>query len=360
LEIVDTKDFTYLMTYSFPCQDLSKAGKGAGMTKGDNTRSGLLWEVERILKECDELPQILLMENVPDVIGFKNIDNFNDWQLFLENLGYKNYHQLLNAKDYGIPQNRNRCFMISILGDYSYQFPSKKELELKLANLLEHEVDGKYYLSENQLENLKINKNLNCNPSGKGMTGKVHDGDVIPTLTTNKGEGIKIVDRCIEVGSLFGGKWDKINESCRRVYSDQGLSPTVHTMQGGNTEPKIVQRARGYNKGGLHNLSPTISKSSWENNNFVVCEERQDEGLRFFKDNLCGSLRTIDSGGDKRVIENNLRIRKLTPKECWRLMGFDDGSFNNAAKLNSNTQLYKQAGNSIVVNVLVEIFKELL
>ena len=148
LEITDRDKYIYIMTYSFPCQDLSLAGNMKGMTKGSGTRSGLLWEVERILDECDELPQVLLMENVPQVIGTKNIEDFKLWRRKLESLGYSCYVQLLNAKDYGIPQNRNRCFMVSILGEYYYEFPQKKPLERKLKDMLEDDVDEKYYLSD--------------------------------------------------------------------------------------------------------------------------------------------------------------------------------------------------------------------
>lgn len=151
LEIKDTENFTYLLTYSFPCQDLSIAGKQKGMEKCGGTRSGLLWEVERILNECEELPQILIMENVPQVHGKKNIDDFKNWISTLEKLGYANYWQDLNAKDYGIPQNRNRCFMISLLGNYTYEFPKPIELKLRLKDMLENEVDEKYYLSEKML-----------------------------------------------------------------------------------------------------------------------------------------------------------------------------------------------------------------
>lgn len=118
------------------------------MTKGSGTRSGLLWEVERLLDECAELPQVLLMENVPQVIGKKNIKDFQSWRSKLESLGYSNYVQLLNSKDYGIPQNRNRCFMVSLLGQYHYTFPKKKPLKLKLKDMLEDKVDEKYYLSD--------------------------------------------------------------------------------------------------------------------------------------------------------------------------------------------------------------------
>ena len=122
------------------------------MVKGSGTRSGLLWEVERLLDECGTaLPQVLLMENVPQVIGKKNIKDFQLWRSKLESLGYSNYVQLMNAKDYGIPQNRNRCFMVSILGDYHYTFPKKKKLELRLKDLLEDKADEKYYLSDDMV-----------------------------------------------------------------------------------------------------------------------------------------------------------------------------------------------------------------
>ena len=160
LNIINTYKYTYIMTYSFPCQDLSLAGKGQGM-KDTSTRSGMLWEVERILSECKELgtmPEVLLMENVPQVHGVNNVDDFNKWQLRLEELGYKNYFQDLIATDYGIPQTRNRCFMISILGDYSYTFPKSIPLKLKLKDLLEDEVDEKYYLSDKQIKCLSSEK----------------------------------------------------------------------------------------------------------------------------------------------------------------------------------------------------------
>ena len=111
-----------------------------------------MWEVERLLNECTELPQVLLMENVPQVHGKKNKEHFDKWIEFLESKGYSNFWQDLNAKDYGIPQNRNRCFMVSILGDYSYEFPTPIPLTLKLGDMLETEVDEKYYLSDKAIQ----------------------------------------------------------------------------------------------------------------------------------------------------------------------------------------------------------------
>lgn len=124
------------------------------MTKGSGTRSGLLWEVERLLNECDELPQVLLMENVPQVHSKKNIDDFNKWIEFLESKGYSCYWQDLNAKDYGIAQSRNRCFMVSILGDYDYKFPSPIPLDKCMRDYLEEEVDDKYYITSDKAKEL--------------------------------------------------------------------------------------------------------------------------------------------------------------------------------------------------------------
>ena len=153
LGITERESYCYILTYSFPCQDLSLAGNQKGMEKGSGTRSGLLWEVERLLDECGKnLPHVLLMENVPQVIGKKNIKDFQLWRSKLESLGYSNHVKLLNSKDYGIPQNRNRCFMVSILGDYYYQFPKKQKLKLKLKDMLEDNVDEKYYLSEDMVK----------------------------------------------------------------------------------------------------------------------------------------------------------------------------------------------------------------
>ena len=146
LNIVDTDKYEYIMTYSFPCQDLSLAGLGKGMSRDSGTRSGMLWEVERLLDECKELPQILIMENVPQVIGTNAIKDFIEWQRKLESLGYSNYVEVLNAKEYKVPQNRERCFMVSILGEYNYTMPRKMTLEYVLKDMLENSVEKKYYI----------------------------------------------------------------------------------------------------------------------------------------------------------------------------------------------------------------------
>ena len=158
LGIVDKDKYCYILFYSFPCTDLSLAGRQAGMSRDSGTRSGLLWEVERILKECGEnLPQILVMENVPTIHSDKNIVDFEEWILFLRHLGYSNYYSDLNAKDFGVPQNRDRCFMVSMLGKYDFKFPKPIPLEKVINDVLEEEVEEKYFIRSEKAE-LLINQ----------------------------------------------------------------------------------------------------------------------------------------------------------------------------------------------------------
>ena len=273
LEILDTDKYEYIMTYSFPCQDLSLAGKGKGMSD-TSTRSGMLWEVERILTECKELgtmPQILLMENVPQVHSQDNMPDFHKWQVRLEELGYKSYWQDLIATDYGIPQTRNRCFMVSILGDYSYTFLKPIPLKLKLKDMLEEDVDEKYYLSDDLMKHIQ-------------KTAKEHEEYT---------------------------QYDRYNgdlEMWCRVWKDK--SPTL------NTKCKDTK---------------------------IYVKNATKQGYLEAKDEI-----------------GNLIIRKLTPRECFRLMGVKDEDFDKVSKNQSDSSLYHLAGDSIVVNVLMAIFKELL
>lgn len=356
LGIVDTDTYCYVMTYSFPCQDLSLAGKQKGMAKGENTRSGLLWEVERLLNECDELPQILLMENVTQVHGSKNREHFDEWITFLESKGYSNYWQDLNAKNFGIPQNRNRTFMVSVLGDFTYEFPQEFPLQLRLKDMLEDVVDEKFYISDGKIE-------------------KIVNGDIS-----------KIEKNCEQVGNLSGGKWDKMHDVSRRVYSENGIAPTLHTCGGGNTEPKVVagigekksnggtqwyQQDRIYDDNVAITVTPAFNPYYMIDKPFIVTSRGRNPenpsdrtaGVHLeqrLEPNFSGCSNTLTTVQKDNYVANGMRIRKLTPKECWRLMGFDDADFYKAAQVNSNSQLYKQAGNSIVVDVLYYIFREML
>jgi len=309
LKITDTDRYEYIMTYSFPCQDLSKAGKQKGMSKGNGTRSGLLWEVERLLKELNEtdsLPQVLLMENVPDVIGTKNIKDFNEWYSFLESIGYQSYYKLLNAKDYGVPQNRNRCFMVSALGDYNYTFPKPVPLKKRLRDVLEIEVDEKYCLSDEYVERL-LQRNKEQKDKGNGHIFKPKTENDMSNAITTRQRGSSDDTYVIQIGNCVQSK-TRENPQAGRVHATKGIAPTLNCMEGGNRQPMILQNSQGF----------------------------------------------------KLFVGSDQRIRKLTPLECWRLMDYTDDDFRKAQAVNSDTQLYKQAGNGIVKAVLTAIFKELI
>ena len=343
LKIVDTDKYEYILTYSFPCQDLSLAGKGKGMSD-TSTRSGMLWEVERILTECYELgtmPQILLMENVPQVHGTDNVQDFNKWQLRLEELGYKNFFQDLIATDYGIPQTRNRCFMISILGEYSYTFPPKQELKLKLKDMLEDNVDEKYYLSDKMLDYcFGVNQKDSKFPRKERFLQSLeqtNDKNIATTITTNAGN--RPTDNFIKIknatkkGYLEATDGDGIDISSRMehhrgtVQKEKAQTLTTQCDRGVVVELKIIDdRDIGLNGVNISDNCPTQRASR--------------NGLK--------------------VLQSDLRIRKLTPKECFRLMGVKDEDYEKCAKNQSDSSLYHLAGDSIVVNVLMAIFKELL
>jgi len=374
LEIVDTDKYEYIMTYSFPCQDLSLAGKGKGMSD-TSTRSGMLWEVERILTECKELgtmPQVLLMENVPQVHSQDNMPDFHKWQVRLEELGYKSYWQDLIATDYGIPQTRNRCFMVSILGDYSYTFPKPIPLKLKLKDMLEDNVDEKYYLSDKMLNYcLGINQKESKFPRKERFLQSLeqtNDKNIATTITTNAGN--RPTDNFIKIknatkqGYLEAEDGDGIDISSRMEYhrgTVQKDKIQTLTTSGGNDRGVVVDTLKRdlCNKliqDGLVEEGDVVKHSYTQQimDGNKKCVEKND-----------GNMITLTTRGDcvgttvKDEI-GNLRIRKLTPRECFRLMGVKDEDFDKVSKNQSDSSLYHLAGDSIVVNVLMAIFKELL
>lgn len=157
------------------------------MAKGSGTRSGMLWEVERLLGECKELPQVLVMENVPEVIGKKNIKHFSEWVARLDELGYKSKWEILNGTDFNVPQNRKRCFMVSVLGDYYYTFPEKQGCALRLKDVLEDNVADKYYLSNSIIEYF-VKHSKEEKDKGNGFSFEPTDGECnAKTITTRAG-----------------------------------------------------------------------------------------------------------------------------------------------------------------------------
>lgn len=278
-----------LIMHGSPCQDFSLAGKQAGGDEGSGTRSSLMYETIRIVKKLK--PKYVIWENVKNLLSKKHRHNFDAYLETMEQLGYRNYYQVLNAKDYGIPQNRERVFTISIRNDLNqtFEFPPKQELKLKLKDMLEDEVDEKYIISDK----LMI-----------------------------------YYDRKIKQG------WRK-----ELHLDNKEISSTICNPARNNINDTFVKVIGGVGE------KKSNGGTQWY---------QQD---RIYDNNIGLSLSTT---AQPYYPDNQLRIRKLTPKECWRLMGFDDEDFEKASQVNSNTQLYKQAGNSIVVNVLEAIFKELI
>lgn len=340
---VDKLDYADLWTYSFPCQSVSVCGKQEGIIKGV-TRSGLLYEVQRLLESARRdmtLPKYLILENVKNLVGKKFRWQFDDWLNWLSELGYNSYWEVLNAKDFGVPQNRERVFAVSIRKDIDsggFHFPSGFSSPVKLIDLLEPMVDDNLYLPDDVVKRYV--------PSASAS------GD------------IKVAGRV--------DRWSR--DRSNRIHSPYGISPTITTITGSGQEIKIVEpiccasRGRGCENGGYvqqlefradgrTNTITTVSKD-----NLIVEPVNQHTD---------GTARTIKATYGKTSKANLTRsgsfgatgatdgiaIRKLTPLECWRLMGFTDAEFLRAKAVCSNSQLYKQAGNSIVVDVLAAIFK---
>ena len=390
-----------LITYSSPCQDFSQAGKQAGGEKGSGTRSSLLWECERIIRAVK--PKYLLMENVKALTSKKFMPLFAKWLNTLEELGYKNWWKVLNAKDYGVPQNRERVFVVSILGGGQYQFPEPIPLTKRLKDVLEPQVDEKYYISkqfEKYIQN-KSNKEHHfrvekSEPTGIRETpirasgdracvkeplaydeqnGYVRQDGTVGTIMAD-GSSPKKNNRVIEpkvIQEPMNLYPNSGNPQAGRVYNTQGISPAMDTCQGGNRMPKVV--VEGYfkypNSEKRHQSNTIISKEgisstldtmSGGNLQPKILEMYNPYNKTEIKDvsptqtTECGS--SSNKSSTVLVKYDNYRIRKLTPRECWRLMGVRDEQFDKLHDI-SNSQLYKMAGNSIVVDVLMGIFKNM-
>lgn len=356
-----------LIMHGSPCQDFSLAGKQAGGDKDSGTRSSLMYETIRIVDKLK--PKYVIWENVKNLISKKHIHNFNAYIETMEKLGYRNHYKVLNAKDYGIPQNRERIFTISIRNDIDvdFKYPAPIKLEKKLKDLLEDSVDESFYLSDEKIEKIAHWKSFQ-KPFEK-VQGK---GSIVPTLTA-RGAGeehsgmITYSDKLENTTNLqkqilkrklcnylIENDLVKENDVIRHSYSKYRME---------NWDKKNIS---------ANNYSPTLDTRC---DCFGVCiknntkkgylEAHPGDGVYTNTSTKRGtvqkeSIATLTTFQDKGVVMNDLRIRKLTPKECWRLMGFEDKDYDKASTVTSKAQLYKQAGNSIVVNVLESILKNLL
>lgn len=421
-----------LLTWGFPCQDISVAGNEAGIKVG--TRSGLYFEGYRILK--DRLPKYSIIENVKNLTQKGHIDEFNMILSDLESLGYTNYWKVLNAKDFGVPQNRERVFIVSILGDQEFEFPKGFDSGIRLKDVLEEDIDEKYYVSEKMLKGfLAHNKNhegrtgfiwkpTNINSNAKCIRA---NGGLCPTDNTIvcddshtvKKEGFinqdtqsaivmgetglsqslcagthgycngYIKNEPMRVGGLFDT--EKSKHQAGEIWDKEGVAPTLTTMQGGYRQPSIICAVRGRyeedgsikqhlepQKNGATNTITTVQKDNYvlEPNEIKREPPLEREGWhRNAKEvlNAEGISRTISTQCNNLCTKVkdplNFRIRKLTPLECWRLMGFTDEDFYKAkaaliarfynGRDRADSKLYKMSGNSIVVTVIEAIGKAL-
>lgn len=356
-----------LITYSSPCQDFSVAGLGKGGDAGSGTRSSLLWQCERIIRAVK--PKYLLMENVKNLVGEKHKHNFIKWLKVLESLGYQNFWKVLNAKDYGVPQNRERVFVVSILGGGQYLFPNPVKLEKRLKDILEPTVDEKYYISSDKVNDFAIDTNKVSNAircGGNGSTDKKHTWDIIKepialdeqndcirtdgtvgTLTTD-GSSPKHNNRVIEPL--------RIREATQKGYAEAYDGDSV-TLDEPNSQ---TRRGRvGKQMSNTLTTSCNIGVVMQEPFNLYPKTGNPQAGRVYNAEGISPAMDTCSGGNRMPKITENYRIRKLTPRECWRLMGVKDEQFDKLHDL-SNSQLYKLAGNSIVVDVLMGIFKNLL
>ena len=339
-----------LWTYSFPCTDISISGQMKGFDKDSNTGSSLLWEVQRLLekgKDNGTLPRFLLMENVKNIVSKRFLPLFQTWVDYLSSLGYKSFYKVLNARDYNVPQNRERCFMISVLNfDGEFNFPETTELKVTLQDLLEKEVEERYFLSDRFIKYACDMENRNGFIRGKRF--RPHDGEskVAYTITTNPGG--RATDNFVmlpAVGAIRGRPNGNGGYTQKLHVKGEPIVNTITTVQKDNVILVPQATKAGY-------AAAEVGDGIYTN--------RMKYKRGVVQKSMIPTLKTSVSDIGVVVTDKDelINIRRLTPRECWRLMGWDDERIDVAfSSGSSETQLYKMAGNSIVVNVLTRIFE---
>lgn len=406
-----------------PCQDFSVAGKQkgsvwtckdcgheynpltvhwserdkcpcCGSNNIEKTRSSLLVEYLRVIRA--NKPNFGMYENVKNIVGKQFKDTFKMFTDELDEYGYNVYWKVLNAKDYGIPQNRERVYLIFIkkeLDNGKFTYPEPFDNGMRLKDILEENVDEKFYISEDKVQRFLTNLNNEdallydaCQVKREGKSREYND--FCPTLTARDYKDPRLVNDNVvkQIGTISKCEGNWKNPQVGRIYSTDGCSPTLNTCGGGSHEPKIVQlgnvnpSGKGMNGNVFdeNGLAPTLTTNKGEGNKiairqatkkgYIECElggvadlsypeSKRRRGRVQENGQICPTITATETGVCR--IESPIRIRKLTPKECFRLMGFSDENFEAAEKMVSNSQLYKQAGNSIVVDVLYYILVEL-
>lgn len=376
-------------TCSFPCTDISVAGKMKGLDPDSGTRSSLLWENIKLLKKAKDsntLPKYIMVENVKNLVSKKFIEHFNNLIGVFDDLGFNTYWSVINGKDCGVPQNRERVFIIAIRKDidtHRYQFPIPFDTGIRLKDVLEESVDEKYYLSdvatrkfklfsESKGSDIKVAGSLNPDKNVQdrvrvldieglsqglratdykdlvkivsGIDKSAKDTQVIEYancitsredrgVSNRKSEGTAILEQTNcpnRLGNIYGE--DKGTGYGGNVWDSESLSPTLTTMQGGNRQPMIVESGQIRPKDRNYNAHGTKREDQFETR----------------KDGLSNALLTTVI---KNCIREDFRIRKLTPRECYKLMGLTFEDCDKARNIGvADTHLYKQAGNGIITD----------
>lgn len=343
--------------FGFPCQDISTNGSQEGF---DGERSSLFYAVTKLIRDLkkENKPEYLFIENVKNLLSVNGEFDFLRLQIELDEIGYNIEWDVLNSKHFGVPQNRERIFVVGHLRTASTRkvFPLTRKGESVDREQPKHTrertfgIDG--LMGALSATDYKIPKQIligNTNPSGRGMNGNVFDSEgVAPTITTNKGEGAKIAIPVLTAqdrhGVVVGNIQSKGFKNNGNIYSAEGIAPTVTTRNNGDQGIKIKEATKLGHAEALPGDSVNISHPKSKTRRGRVGKQIAN---------------TLLTGEEQAVITDNFRIRKLTPRECWRLQGFPDWAFDKAAAVNSNSQLYKQAGNSVTVPVIYEIAKRL-
>lgn len=322
-----------LITHGSPCQDFSVAGNGKGGDKGSGTRSSLMWNTVAICEHCQ--PKFVIWENVKNVLSKKHRHNFDKYLEEMDRIGYNNFYQVLNAKDYGVPQNRERIFVVSIRKDLNkdFEFPKGFDNGIRLKDILEDKVEEKYYLS------LEKTRGLIEEYKGKKVE--------LPCIGASRGRNPE-------------NRSDRTVGTPTRQFLEVNINGTSNTLTSvgkdnlvvESNEFKFIKVKQATKKG--YDIAYLGDSINLEQPNSTTRRGRVGKQISNALTTSCNIAAVVKT--------NNMeyRIRKLTPKECWRLMGFKDEQFLKAEQVCSNSQLYKQAGNSIVVNVMEEIFKNLM
>jgi len=412
-----------LYVAGFPCQSFSMAGKRKGF---EEARGTLFFNVAEFIKE--NKPKTFILENVKGLLSHDKGRTFQtivdilsngggtqngqiSLDMFEDGLGYHIYWKVLNTKNYGIPQNRERIFIVGFKDFRDFNFPKEIPLELRLGDMLQDNPNSKYYLSDKGIENLNKNQEFNkFNPLNINS-----EFSACITARCNKISNDNNFIQLKQIGNIaLKNNWD--NPQSGRIYDIKGLSPCINTMQGGGLHPKILTKITRLPDLKLK-VSKRVNDTPKKINQYLKDNKKgtikeiaiyldlpKTQVEHYFRVDKCRAipspeiwlklkeLLNLDNKYDKQVTEINEtigtyetanrlydtdgisptlqtqeqgyfktqnKIRRLTPLECWRLQGFKDKEFFSVKNI-SDSQLYKQAGNSITVNVLMELFKKIL